>query len=878
MKYIISLSLKYIRRQKYRTLLTYISVFLAAFVLTISLIIGNSLLKSYEKYLIEYKTGFEEVNLNQIFAGLPDQREGVKVLQTNPNVEDYVHYGSINTYAASLDNVNSATFNSDSNYIEVSADDYLVINVPGVSQKYITGTITNETLTHKKCTEVKKDGYIVIPEIYKQYGYNVGDKIMLAFTPVKDKVRGRTVSGSYIIDGFSTSLKENVFPIYTNYQDVIIRDLIRSNQGFVSNSTISNKTAMTIKDSSDFWPSVNEIVQQIDPSKDKYDLINDPNGFNKELLLVKGKALVDATFFLKYFVMLVVFIIALWFYTRLVIDNAFEISVAERNRKLNLLKIVGAQKKHIIALTLTEGLFYGITAVIPGTVCSYLFSGMIFGMLKKSGVPAIVFHVNPLLIAAAVIFCFISIIISSYTSAVLPTRKKTLAQAASYGAAAGSKKPEFKRKNAVLDKTPGQFISSFVSKNIGRTKGKFAFSLFACSVSITVLVITVLFGLSAREIASQLSDDEKYPQDFTLSYMNTSLDDIYADFSDKSVFSAVIPKTVSYCDLNSIDEKSMAVAKSYFSDTDKGQIYIIPVNRLVYEDKYEKYTNISYDEFSSGSNGIVMTSKLFSQVSFNENSQMQGVSGIFDTCFIHSDFFNFQSGSYLDMGNVKTNILGVLYKADKIYVTIDEWMLIPEEMLKDIRCGVVNVSLTTSDKSDYETAKGVFRDVIDRSDNIYEYEDCYLKSSGKTKFPKAVFNTFIIFSVLLWLAGVITSVNLTNTRTMNSQREYFIMRCQGMTKKQINRSVFREVTLFTSISCIIGVLVGVGIYLSFLYSPDQSDVKEFKDIVLKMILPAVGISVFTFAANLLISVLCARPWIKRLYETSSDIVNSNEMR
>ena len=47
---------------------------------------------------------------------------------------------------------------------------------------------------------------------------------------------------------------------------------------------------------------------------------------------------------------------------------------------------------------------------------------------------------------------FISLIISAYTSAVLPTRKKTLAQAASYGASAGSKIPESKRKNAVLDK------------------------------------------------------------------------------------------------------------------------------------------------------------------------------------------------------------------------------------------------------------------------------------------------------------------------------------------------------------------------------------------------------------------------------------------
>ncbi len=875
MKYIISLSLKYIKRQKFRTLLTYISVFLAAFVLTISLIIGNSLLKSYEKYLIEYKTGFEEVNLSQIFAGLQDQREGVKVLENHPDVQDYVYYGAINTYAASMDNVNSEAFDISKNYIEINVDNIISINVPGIAQKYITGTITNETLTHKKCIEVKTEGNIVLPEIYKNYDYKVGDKIMFSITPVKDNTRGKTVSGMYTIEGFSTLTDDSVFPIYTSYKDVIIRDLISSNQGFLSNSSMSNKTALSIKDDSNFWNAVNDIIKQIDPSKDKYDLYNDSNGFNKELLLIKGKALVDATFFLKYFVMLVVFIVALWLYTRLVIDNAFEISVTERNKKLNLLKIVGAQKKHIAALTLTEAIFYGITAVIPGIVCSYLFSGLIFNMLKKSGVPAIVFYVHPLLIAAAAVFCFISLIISAYTSAVLPTRKKTLAQAASYGASSGSKIPEFKRKNAVLDKSPKQFISSFVRKNIGRTKGKFAFSVFACSVSTTVLVISVLFGLSVVEIVGQITEKETYPADFTVSYLNTSLKEVYDDFSDNSVFSAVIPKTISYCEIDQLDDKSKSVISSYFSETDKGAVYIIPVGRLQYEDKYEKYTNISYDDFSRSANGIVMTTKMATSLNFSDDHILQGVTGSMDTCFVPTS-----SGfdSYVDLGNIKADLLGVLFKAEKIYVTLDEWMIVPEEMMNDIRCGIVSVSLTTSDKSDYDTAKALFREVIDKKDNIFEYEDCYLKSSGKTKFPKAVLYTFLVFAFLLWLASVITSVNLTNTRTMNSQREYFIMRCQGMTKKQINSSVFREVLLFTAVSSIIGIVLGVGIYLSFLYSPDQSDIEAFNDIVLKMIIPAIGISAFSFVTNILISTVCARPWIRRLYETSSDIVNSNEMR
>lgn len=875
MKYIISLSLKYIKRQKFRTLLTYISVFLAAFVLTISLIIGNSLLKSYEKYLIEYKTGFEEVNLSQIFAGLPDQREGVKVLKNHPDVKDYVYYGSVNTYAASMENVNSESFDSSKNYIEVNVDNSISVNVPGISQKYITGTITNETLTHKKCIEVKNEGQIVLPEIYRDYDYHIGDKIMLSITPVSDNSRGKTVSGEYTIEGFSTITDNNVFSIYTYYKDLIIKDLISLNKSMLSNSSISNKTAMTIKDGSNFWNAVNDIVKQIDPSKDKYDLYNDPNGFNKELLLIKGKALVDASFFLKYFVMLVVFIVALWLYTRLVIDNAFEISVTERNKKLNLLKIVGAQKKHIAALTLTEALFYGIAAVIPGIVCSYLFSGFIFGILKKSGVPAIVFHVNPLLIAAAAVFCFISLIISSYTSAVLPTRKKTLAQAASYGAASGSKIPESKRKDAVLDKSPKQFISSFVRKNIGRTKGKFAFSLFACSVSTTVLVITVLFGLSVVAIVGQITEKETYPKDFTVSYLNTTLNDVYNDFSDKSVFSAVIPKTVSYCELSQIDDRSKSVVSSYFSDTSKGVVYIIPISRFEYEDKYEKYTNISYDDFSKSSNGIVMTSKMATSFSFDDNDEMQGISGVFGTYFAE---VSGKTDTHVDFGTIQTDILGVLFKAEQLYVTIDEWMIVPEEMMQNIRCGVVNVSLTTSDKSDYDTAKELFRSVIDKNDNIFEYEDCYLKSSGKTKFPKAVLCTFLVFAFLLWLASVITSVNLTNTRTMNSQREYFIMRCQGMTKKQLNSSVFREVVLFTAVSSIIGAVLGLGIYLSFLYSPDQTDIKEFNDIVLKMVIPAIAISAFSFVTNILISTVCARPWIKRLYETSSDIVNSNEMR
>ena len=65
MKFLISLASKYIRRQKLRTALTFISVFLASFIMFISLLVINSIYATMKSF--EMTSGSWEVNLTSVF-------------------------------------------------------------------------------------------------------------------------------------------------------------------------------------------------------------------------------------------------------------------------------------------------------------------------------------------------------------------------------------------------------------------------------------------------------------------------------------------------------------------------------------------------------------------------------------------------------------------------------------------------------------------------------------------------------------------------------------------------------------------------------------------------------------------------------------------
>ncbi|MGN0583378.1 MAG: hypothetical protein ACI4KB_11820, partial [Oscillospiraceae bacterium] len=65
MKFLISLASKYIRRQKLRTALTFISVFLASFIMFISLLVINSIYATMKSF--EMGSGSWEVNLTSVF-------------------------------------------------------------------------------------------------------------------------------------------------------------------------------------------------------------------------------------------------------------------------------------------------------------------------------------------------------------------------------------------------------------------------------------------------------------------------------------------------------------------------------------------------------------------------------------------------------------------------------------------------------------------------------------------------------------------------------------------------------------------------------------------------------------------------------------------
>ncbi|MCM1133323.1 MAG: ABC transporter permease [Ruminococcus flavefaciens] len=171
----------------------------------------------------------------------------------------------------------------------------------------------------------------------------------------------------------------------------------------------------------------------------------------------------------------------------------------------------------------------------------------------------------------------------------------------------------------------------------------------------------------------------------------------------------------------------------------------------------------------------------------------------------------------------------------------------------------VDVEAKVNGQENYAEAEEVFIDFIEEN-NPRSYHNIYMNNTGSGEFFKAIVRIAVTFIASIWLVGILSMVNSINTSVLNRSREFMMLRSVGMSSKQLRKTVMLESVMFSAVSSSLGTITAIGAFLIFLTLAGWS--------VVVFASMAVGL-IASIAVNILIAVLASIPGIRSLEKAES---------
>lgn len=896
MKQIISLALKYIRRQKFRSLLTFLCITLSVFILCSTFMYMGSTIATFRNYQIE-NYGSWEVDLSDIINKSAKENP-IEIIKNHALVEDYYIYNMNYIY---LDDIRDE--NNKIGLYEIALDNGKTARVNRISHSLTSGnTKLNSPDITAENYDFKSDNEVYVPEWLRDYGYKEGDTISFKITPLTGAIVEDSQEVREIADITESEISEkkvnfngnvldealfyhNFLKKYT-YNDMILKNetVGKSSEtitakiagfnkertdifSFISETNVKfdieklfdknseiqsksnfipyNNVRIRIIDGVNFDDAVKQLCTDLGISENDYvsDIETSPDVFHTELLSFEFKGAYALTSILPYIILFLIIIFLAWAIARFVIDNAFEISVQERSRQFAALRIMGASKSQLLALVLTEGAFYSITALPIGFFFATTICKNIFTSLNHVGLKIFEYEANPVFIIFSIALCAVGIFISSYTSAMWASRKLSPAEAMNYGKP--KRKKDIKLKihgKTKLNRSSKGFIFHYTKKNIKRSKSRFVISTITMTIGVLMFTFCAVSGIGINQKFN--SSFEKYDRyDFsTYAYDIDYIEDAEKVLSDKKVFSDYSITCYIFCSSNEVRMCKLSQnIDTTHSTADSIQLH--SVDRKLYEKEYEKLTGISYDTFISSGELIGIS---YIETKGEENYKT-------------AEELGFSNENVIEMNNKEYAINGIIYSNRR---SADTGLIYPIENINMIINNNSNlfpnifINATVNGEKNYNEAEKCFNELCTGA-NIEPMYNEYLTNTGLKAFIGTIIKAILGFLISIWLVGILSMVNSINTSVLNRCPELSMLRSVGMSKKQLFGTVVIESITFSAISTIVGTILGIISSAFFLRYGYRISIGNILGTV-------VAITVVSLIVNLIIAFLAALPGVNIL--------------
>lgn len=794
-----SLTLRYLKQNKRRTLVTIIGIILAT-----ALICGiGNICISFMDYQMRNEiqsNGSFYVTFNNI------DKEKADIITKSSGVSEYGYKKDLGSII--LDKKNSTSID---------------INV------FDKNTINSFQITLKNGSYPKNQSEIIVTEdLLNKWNKKIGDKITLNL-------------GELIYDdmGIISKLKnpqKTTFKIVGTLDKAPYNSKLFAIAGFDINSVDKNEkfdVSICTKNPKDIYKTAISIgenigLAQADETNDEDYSYNDQTSmyykdikFNEGLLRLLGASSYDninTTLILIVGLVASLVIIA----TIATIYNSFSIAISERKKQFGILNSIGATKSQVMKLVFLEGFLVSIVGIpiglLSGTIAIDIVFKVIKTFFKTSAFGELELRVvfSPIVLIISTLVILLTIFISALIPAINAAKISPLEAIRN-----SSNLKVGKIKSSKLVKKIFKTEGELAYKNLRRNKGKFRITLFSLVISIVIFIsfngfVDMFIEANQINYGSITNDLTLYENNLlTKEEVQKTIDELKKINGLKDV---AIDKGYN---LNvHVDEKNInkdlreSLKQSDYVDMDNSTYNFI--NSRLYIPGYFSISNIKLSEgkfdrkTAKAENGVILV-----RYSYQESLAKKGK--VVLTNYKVGDTLNCTVYSYDSDGNEKQKEvkLKILAITDEILTGNNQYQetsfgvvayddLIPSLGIKDDESSSNSYYVATNqEKSTRDEVKKVAEEnnlsVIDSIDEAQKLEQ-----------TMNVMKIFVYgFIVVISLVSVTNIINTISTNINLRKREFAIIKSIGVTPQGFKKMIYMESILYGILSLLYGIPIGI---------------------------------------------------------------------
>lgn len=533
---------------------------------------------------------------------------------------------------------------------------------------------------------------------------------------------------------------------------------------------------------------------------------------------------------------LAIVIVIIVFTSIFCIKNSFDISITEKIRQYGMLRSIGATKKQIKRNVFYEATILGLIGIPLGIIlgCLATYILIIISNYYLTDVIQTGFKLELVFSTYAILVAIILGIITIYFSALKSaTRASKVSEIDSIRNSANLKISSKKIKSPKYIKKLFGIGGVISFKNLKRNKKKYRTTI----ISITVSTFVFIALYSFMELAFQNVNNELKVSDFNISLSTNAINDYsYSKFLKTVNLSGVEDYAIlRNSELSFTGSHSSKEYLEYFgtkkeSDAEE-HITIFAIGKKQY-DKYIKSLGLNYDDIKD--KVILFDKQYITSYDKNNNKIIKNIR-----------VYDFNKGDVITSTNSQLNLeIGAISS-------------IGPNLLKNLS----NSYLIISDEMFDKIAKTNNLDIYykaSNADKLQDELDSYLNGesyniNNQEENVRIMNNLFTLIAIFLYgfiiVISLIGITNIFNTITTNMElrkQEFAMLKSIGMTSKEFKRMIRLE-SLFMGIkSLLFGILIGI--ILSYLiYLSSDSDI-PYK-------LPIVAIIISILVVFILISLI-----------------------
>ena len=800
------LTLKNLRLNKKRTLVTIIGI-----ILSTALITGvATLVSSFRSTIIEYEKQ-DSGDYHYVFYNVPV--DDLKYIKNNRNVED-VYLNEDLGYSL-LD----GSKNEDKPYLYLKA--------------YSKGSIEKLGIELKEGRLPENDNEVVISSHIKSNGgveYKIGDELDL-------KLGERISDGESLDQGMALDEERSESFVLRNEKNYKIVGIIERPNFDIEPYTAPGYTVLTILNENDIKGSLNVYVRYKDVKKhlattaqiigiDEQVLkrISDPsNGMisesdteifenakyvfseNDSLIRWENLEFKEATRNVLYTVSAIVIVIII-VTSVFCIRNSFEISITEKTRQYGMLASVGATSKQIRKNVLYEGLILGLIGVpvgiLSGLIAIFVLLKVISHILKSFLGFEFIFTTNLSAIAISILLAGITIYLSARKSA------KKASKISPIEAIRNTDDIKIKAKKL---RTPRIIKSLFgvggdISyKNLKRNRKKYRTTVISIIVSVSIFIAMSAFIEYAFGTTSVYYKDYDYNLivNGRTSEINQLLEiakndtvkkysinrDLVAEVAGRELRNHYTSEKKNADEslgmINSNDEKDYANLVAVGKDE---YMRFLSKNGLKYDDVKDKVI------LNDSAKTYIDSKKAYSMYRIYDYKKGDHISASIDG-----------KSTDLEIAAIVDSVPMGPYYSNGMFIVSDEFF----DKYKSKEDMSVSLYMDSSNPNELEE--------IVRKSNIGSYVENIETIAKEQNAMMLAISIFLYgFIAVISLIGVTNIFNTITTNMELRQKEFANLKSIGMTKKEFNRMIRLESVLYGGKALVIGIPIGVGLsYLLF---------------------------------------------------------------